>query len=100
MANGAGTTDSTVHAHRTARAIMGATGDGGHFAAFADLPADEFTVVTYDRRGCGRSPAPIGWQTTSPEEQTDDAAALLAALGTAPAAVFGTSSGAAFALRL
>jgi pimeloyl-ACP methyl ester carboxylesterase len=80
--------------------IMGATGDGGHFDALADLLADEFTVVSYDRRGNGRSPAPTGWTTTSPEEQADDAAALLDALGTGPAAVFGTSSGGNFALCL
>ena len=59
------------------RLIMGATGDGGHFDALADVLADEFTVVSYDRRGNGRSPVPAGWQTTSPEEQADDAAALL-----------------------
>ena len=80
--------------------IMGATGDGGHFDALADLLADEFTVISYDRRGNGRSPVPAGWQTTSPEEQADDAAALLDALGTGPAAVFGTSSGGIFALCL
>ena len=73
--------------------IMGATGDGGHFDAFAELLADEFTVISYDRRGNGRSPAPTGWTTTSPEEQADDAAALLDVLGIGPAAVFGTSSG-------
>jgi pimeloyl-ACP methyl ester carboxylesterase len=59
--------------------IMGATGDGGRN---------------------GRSPAPAGWRTTSPEEQADDAAALLLALDTGPAAVFGTSSGGAFPLCL
>src|SRR6476661_174239 len=80
--------------------IMGATGDGGHFDQLADLLADEFTVITYDRRGNGRSPAPAGWTTTSPEEQADDAAALLEALGVGPAAVFGTSSGGNFALCL
>jgi pimeloyl-ACP methyl ester carboxylesterase len=80
--------------------IMGATGDGGHFDAIADLLADEFTVITYDRRGNGRSPAPPGWQTTSAEEQADDAAALLDALETGPAAAFGTSSGGTFALCL
>ena len=80
--------------------IMGATGDGGHFDAFADVLADEFTVVTYDRRGNGRSPVPAGWQTTSVEEQADDAAALLEALGTGPAAIFGTSAGGNFALCL
>ena len=80
--------------------VMGATGDGGHFDALADLLADEFTVISYDRRGNGRSPAPTGWTTTSPEEQADDAAALLTALGMGPAAVFGTSSGGTFALCL
>jgi pimeloyl-ACP methyl ester carboxylesterase len=80
--------------------IMGATGDGGHFDALADVLADEFTVVSYDRRGNGRSPVPAGWQTTSVEEQADDAAALLEALGTGPAAVFGTSAGGNFALCL
>ena len=67
--------------------IMGASGDGGHFERFAQLLADEFTLVTYDRRGTGRSPPPPGWVTTSPAEQADDAAALLEALGLAPAAV-------------
>jgi pimeloyl-ACP methyl ester carboxylesterase len=80
--------------------IMGATGDGGHFDALAELLADEFTVVTYDRRGNGRSPVPAGWRTTSPEEQADDAAGLLEALETGPAAAFGTSSGGTFALCL
>jgi pimeloyl-ACP methyl ester carboxylesterase len=80
--------------------MMGSTGDGGHFDALADLLADEFTVVSYDRRGNGRSPVPPGWDTTSPEEQADDAAGLLDALGTGPAAIFATSSGGNFALCL
>ena len=80
--------------------IMGATGDGGHFDPLADRLADEFMVVSYDRRGNGRSPVPDNWQTTSPEEQADDAAALLNALETGPAAVFGTSGGGTFALCL
>ena len=80
--------------------VMGATGDAGHFATVADLLADEFTVVSYDRRGNGRSPRPAGWTRTSAAEQADDAAALLEALGLSPAAVFGTSSGAVFALWL
>jgi pimeloyl-ACP methyl ester carboxylesterase len=80
--------------------IMGGSGDGGHFDAVADLLSDEFTVITYDRRGNGRSPAPVSWKTTSPEEQADDAAGLLAALVRSPAVVCGTSSGAPFALCL
>lgn len=78
--------------------IMGGTGDGGHFDTLADLLADEFTVVTYDRRGNGRSPVPTGWTTTSPQEQADDAAGLVHALALGPTAVFGTSSGGNFAL--
>jgi pimeloyl-ACP methyl ester carboxylesterase len=64
--------------------IMGASGCGGVFDRFADVLAEECTVVTYDRRGNGRSPRPSSWDTTSAEEQADDAAALLDALGLAP----------------
>lgn len=80
--------------------IMGATGYGGVFERFAEPLADEFMVITYDRRGNGRSPRPAGWDSTSPEEQADDAAMLLAGLGLAPAAIFATSSGGLFALAL
>lgn len=80
--------------------ISGATGDAGHFERVAGFLADEFTVVTYDRRGNSRSPRPAGWDTTSTEEQADDAAGLIEALGLAPAAVFGTSGGAIIGLNL
>ncbi|WP_328868774.1 alpha/beta hydrolase [Streptomyces sp. NBC_00287] len=80
--------------------ISGATGDAGHFDRVADLLADEFTVLTYDRRGNSRSPRPSGWGATSVPEQADDAAALLTALALAPAAVFGNSYGAITALDL
>ena len=80
--------------------IMGFTGDAGHFETLAGALASEFTVISYDRRGNGRSPRPPGWAATRPEEQANDAAALLAALGLSPAAVFGTSAGANFALCL
>jgi pimeloyl-ACP methyl ester carboxylesterase len=79
---------------------MGATGDCGHFDKLAELLANEFTVVSYDRRGNGRSPRPPEWGNTSPEEQADDAAALVDALELAPAAVYGSSIGANFALCL
>jgi pimeloyl-ACP methyl ester carboxylesterase len=80
--------------------IMGATGDGGHFHGLVDLLANEYTVVTYDHRGNGRSPRPPGWNTTSNDEQVDDAAELLSSTGLAPAVVFGTSLGAIYALDL
>ncbi len=59
-----------------------------------------FTVITYDRRGNARSRVPAGWQTTSPEQQAEDAAGLLETLAVGPAAVFGTSAGGNFALCL
>ena len=80
--------------------IAGATGDGGHFQRVAEFLSDEFTVVTYDRRANSRSPRPRSWQKTSAEEQSDDAAGLIEALGLAPAAVFGTSGGAIIGLDL
>jgi pimeloyl-ACP methyl ester carboxylesterase len=72
--------------------IIGTTGDAGHFAQVAARLADEFTVVTYDRRGNSRSPRPAGWTQTSVPEQAEDAAALIQALQLAPLAVFAASS--------
>ena len=76
--------------------IPGTPGYSGHYVPVAELLADEFTVVTYDRRGNSRSPRPQRWTSTSEQEQADDAAALLETLGLAPAAAFGLSSGGAF----
>jgi pimeloyl-ACP methyl ester carboxylesterase len=80
--------------------IPGALGDGGTFDRVAPLLADEFTVVTYDRRGNSRSPRPAGWTATSVAEQADDATALLEALALAPAVLYGTSGGGAIALEV
>jgi pimeloyl-ACP methyl ester carboxylesterase len=80
--------------------VAGATGDGGHFERVAEILSDEFTVVTYDRRGNSRSPRPDGWDSTSTEEHSEDAAALIEYLGLAPIAVFGTSAGAIIGLDL
>jgi pimeloyl-ACP methyl ester carboxylesterase len=80
--------------------ISGATGDAGHYERVAERLADEFTVITYDRRGNSRSPKPAGWVKTSNAEQADDAAGLIAALQVAPVGVFGNSGGGAIALEL
>jgi pimeloyl-ACP methyl ester carboxylesterase len=80
--------------------VVGATGDGGHFDRVAEILSDEFTVVTYDRRGNSRSPRPDGWEGTSTEEHSEDAAVLIEALGIAPVAIFGTSAGAIIGLDL
>lgn len=73
--------------------ITGGTGDAGEWAHLVPLLAEEFTVVTYDRRGFSRSPHPAGWTASNVAEQADDAAALLRTLGLAPAAVVGQSAG-------
>ena len=39
--------------------VSGASGDAGHWTAVADILADAYTVITYDRRGNSRSPRPI-----------------------------------------
>jgi pimeloyl-ACP methyl ester carboxylesterase len=74
--------------------ISGATGDAGHWAKVADILADAYTVITYDRRANSRSSRPAGWASTTIGEQADDAAALLRGLDLVPAVVFGTSAGA------
>jgi esterase len=57
-------------------------------------------VIVYDRRGCTRSQRPDPYDKTSVAEHTDDAAALLEALGAAPAAVVGRSYGGEIATDL
>lgn len=69
---------------------------------FASRLATDFTVVTYDRRGCSRSQAeePADPELAPIQRHADDARRLIAALGTGPVAVFGTSFGALIALEL
>ena len=74
--------------------VSGATGDAGHWTTVADILADTYTVIAYDRRGNSRSPRPRGWTSTMIGEQADDAAALLRGLDLVPAIVFGTSAAA------
>ena len=80
--------------------ITGGGGDAGEWSRIAPVLAEEFTVVTYDRRGMSRSPRPDGWAATSVDQQADDAAALLRALDLAPAVVVGHSGGASIACGL
>ena len=80
--------------------VSGASGDAGHWATVADILADAYTVITYDRRGNSRSPRPPGWTSTTIGEQADDAAALLRGLGLVPAIVFGTSAAAGILAEL
>lgn len=57
-------------------------------------------VIAYDRRGCARSERPRSYERTSVAEHADDAAALIDALGAAPAVVVGRSYGATVATDL
>lgn len=80
--------------------IQGATGDGGTFQQVAERLSDDHTAITWHRRGNSLSPRPDDWTSTTIDEQADDAAALLRALGLAPAVVFGTSLGAVILLNM
>ena len=80
--------------------IHGGGGDAGTVSNLADILAQDFTVVAYDRRGLSRSPRPKEWPQTSIAEQAEDAARLVNALGLAPVAVVGHSLGALIALEL
>jgi pimeloyl-ACP methyl ester carboxylesterase len=100
VANGAGLYYERQGIGPTVFFIAGSTGDAGNFSRAAALLADEFTVVTYDRRGNSRSPRPPSWAATSVGEQADDAAALIQTLGLAPTVIFGASAGGLIALDL
>ena len=79
--------------------VAGGLADAGQFTALGEALAGH-RVITYDRRGNSRSPAPTGWTATTVDEQADDAAALLEALGIAAASVYGHSIGAPIVLDL
>lgn len=66
----------------------------------ARLPAlaDHHTVITYDRRGYGRSPRPVEPITIA--SQAQDALGVIEARGTGPVVVIGHSYGATIALEL
>lgn len=80
--------------------IHGTAGDADHFKEVAEVMADEFTVVTYDRRGSSRSSRPSGWAASSVQQHADDAAALALGLDVAPVAAYGHNAGASTVLEL
>lgn len=80
--------------------ISGATGDAGHWTEVADALANEYTILTYDRRANSRSPRPENWTSAPVEEQADDAAALVRKLDLAPAVAYGNSGGATILTNL
>ncbi|GAA1618211.1 alpha/beta hydrolase [Nonomuraea maheshkhaliensis] len=81
--------------------IPGGTGGAASLEAVAADLAAEYTVVTYDPRGLGRSPLDDPEAEQRVAEHADDALRLLDLLAPGePARVFGSSSGAIVALHL
>ena len=80
--------------------ISGGGGDAGNYSDLADSLADEYTVLTYDRRGNSRSRLRADPTKLRVEEQSADARAVLDHNGIGSASVFGSSSGAVIGLDL
>jgi clorobiocin biosynthesis protein CloN7 len=80
--------------------IPGGPADAAAFAGIAPLLADDHTVVTYDPRGISHSTREETTGDVPVDVQADDAHRLLAAIGTEPADVFGSSGGAITGLEL
>ena len=79
--------------------ISGGGGDAGFYTYVAEILAEEYQVITYDRRGNSRSTwnAPRNFEVS---QQARDAVAVLRATGNDSAHVFGNSGGAVFALEM
>jgi pimeloyl-ACP methyl ester carboxylesterase len=80
--------------------VHGAGEDAAMLAGQADaLAAAGYRVITYDRRGTGRS-GRADWPGSGADQHADDAAALLTELRARPATVLGLSSGGVVALAM
>ncbi len=82
--------------------LLGIQGIGGGESLGSELAplAGRSRVITYDRRGYGKSEAPEPYLATTVTEQSEDAAALLLALGVGEALIVGVGFGALIALDL
>ena len=80
--------------------ISGGGGDAGNYSGIADSLADEYTVLTYDRRGNSRSPLRTDPTKLRVEQQSADALAVLEHNEVRSTAVFASSSGAVIGLDL
>src|SRR5262249_54044186 len=81
--------------------IVGGNGDAEVFGSIADALAGQFTVVTYDRRGFGRSPVDGAVDDGARvAEDAEDAAHVIDRCGGGPARVPGSSWGAIVGLDL
>ncbi|MGA8261885.1 MAG: alpha/beta hydrolase [Arenicellales bacterium] len=78
--------------------IHGLQGDATNFATLAAALGRDFTVLTFDQRGSGRSEKPD--EPYSLQQLADDTAALIEAVGFDSAFVFGVSMGGMIAQEL
>lgn len=79
--------------------VVGGNGDSRRFIALSAQLAERYTVVRYDRRANAGSSGDTQ-ATLDMAQQGRDAAAVIRAVGTEPAYVFGNSAGANIALKL
>jgi len=79
--------------------IHGAMEDAGYYSSAADIFADKFTVVSYDRRCNSRSSGDRSIDMTV-AQQARDAASIIKAMGDGKAVVVGRSGGAIIGLEL
>jgi pimeloyl-ACP methyl ester carboxylesterase len=80
--------------------LVGSPMDSSGFAPLAGTMADEYTVVTYDPRGVGRSTREDDDADITPEQQADDVHRIITTLGGGPVDLFGSSGGAVVGLAL
>jgi pimeloyl-ACP methyl ester carboxylesterase len=80
--------------------ITGGPTDAGMFTDLAGRLAERYTVVTYDQRGHSRSTLDSEPEDIPVALHADDAAAVLGAVGTEPAYVYGNSGGGTIGLEL
>jgi clorobiocin biosynthesis protein CloN7 len=81
-------------------AVVGLPMTSPPFAALAAELAGEYTVLTYDPRGFGRSTVEDVTEDATPELMADDVHRVLAAVTDEPARIFGSSGGAVTGLAL
>jgi pimeloyl-ACP methyl ester carboxylesterase len=81
-------------------AVVGLPMTGNWFAPLVEQLREDFTVVTYDPRGFGRSTIDDPEQDSTPEITADDVSRVLDVVTDEPAYVFGSSGGAVTGLAL
>jgi pimeloyl-ACP methyl ester carboxylesterase len=79
--------------------ITGGMGDAGFYSSAADILANEFTVLNYDRRCNSRRTGNRSIDMTV-AQQARDAAAIIKAMGADKAIIFGSSGGGIISLEL